>query len=255
MILLSKQRDLQSKFKDFFKRIFRLRLLSTVSYILVIICFLGTNLTSDVRINKSDSITSKIDVKESDVYAWCEAFLSGNFAECDNNASRDDILLSSFYSSDQVYSSTLSSELYEVLLEISSGSVLKIEELSSEDDTFELEVFYRPFKEITDFHFDCDSYKSLCDAYLSDELTQNDFNNALTELIIDGFRNCFVLEDTECSFKCSLKEEKIDERGIVSNASDLYLPLMEHQGVLKVLEVFEKDFKEQFNKYSEEYLN
>lgn len=254
MILLTRLYELRGMFKDILKGYSRLRILSIATCILVIICFLGANLTGDVKIDDSDSTSDKLSMKVGGVYAWCEAFLNGDFSECDNNTSIDDIKLSSFYSSEEVYSSTLSSELYEVLLEISSSSILKIEECSSEDETFELEVYFKPFKEITDFHFDCDSYRTLCDSYISGDLSQSDFDKAVAELIIDGFRNCFVLEDTECSFKCSLIEENLGERSIVTNASDLYLPLLEQQGVLPILEVFERDFKEQFNKYSEEYL-
>ena len=245
-------------FRDYSDELEVKRGLSTNSKIILIACLLVLCFITVVLflISRGDSEQKigevvKMD-KTSPAYAWCEGYLHHDFNACDVVTS-DAINLSSYYISDNAYTSEMSSELYDIILTRSADSINKIE-LKSYDSgkgTYTLEITYKPYKEMKEFTLDKSKFTDISDKYISGEYTDDNYQGEFEKFFVDSFNKCFKLDMEDKTFECTVTE---DENRKLEDVSSLFVPLIQEQGIVDITKTFEADFRKQLDEYSEEYL-
>lgn len=245
-------------FRDYSDELEVKRGLSTNSKIILIACLLVLCFISAVLflVNKADSEPKVAEVvkmdKTSPAYAWCEGYLHHDFNACDVVTS-DEINLSSYYISDNAYTSEMSSELYDIILIRSADSINKIEleKYDSELGTYSLKITYKPYKKMDKFDLDKSKFNDISEKYISGEYTDDNYQGEFEKFFVDSFNKCFKLDMEDKTFKCTIKE---DENRKLEDVSSLFVPLIQEQGIIDITKTFEADFQKQLDEYSEEYL-
>lgn len=245
-------------FKDYSDELEVKRGLSTNSKIILIACLLVLCFISVVLflVNKADSEPETAEVvkmdKTSPAYAWCEGYLHHDFNSCDVVTS-DAINLSSYYISDNAYTSEMSSELYDIILTRSADSINKIEleNYNQELGTYSLKITYKPYKKMDKFDLDKSEFKDISEKYISGEYTDDNYQGEFEKFFVDSFNKCFKLDMEDKTFECTITE---DENRKLEDVSSLFIPLIQKQGIVDITKTFEADFQKQLDEYSEEYL-
>lgn len=245
-------------FKDYSDELEIKRGLSTNSKIILIACLLVLCFISVVLflVNKADSEPETAEVvkmdKISPAYAWCEGYLHHDFNACDVVTS-DAINLSSYYISDNAYTSEMSSELYDIILTRSADSINKIEleNYNKELGTYSLKITYKPYKKMDKFDLDKSEFKDISEKYISGEYTDDNYQGEFEKFFVDSFNKCFKLDMEDKTFECTITE---DENRKLEDVSSLFIPLIQKQGIVDITKIFEADFQKQLDEYSEEYL-
>lgn len=245
-------------FKDYSDELEVKRGLSTNSKIILIACLLVLCFISVVLflVNKADSEPETAEVvkmdKTSPAYAWCKGYLHHDFNACDVVTS-DAINLSSYYISDNAYTSEMSSELYDIILTRSADSINKIEleDHNKELGTYSLKITYKPYKKMDKFDLDKSEFKDISEKYISGEYTDDNYQGEFEKFFVDSFNKCFKLDMEDKTFECTITE---DENRKLEDVSSLFIPLIQKQGIVDITKTFETDFQKQLDEYSEEYL-
>lgn len=245
-------------FKDYSDELEVKRGLSTNSKIILIACLLVLCFISVVLflVNKADSEPETAEVvkmdKTSPAYAWCEWYLHHDFNACDVVTS-DAVNLSSYYISDNAYTSEMSSELYDIILTRSADSINKIEleNYNKELGTYSLKITYKPYKKMDKFDLDKSEFKDISEKYISGEYTDDNYQGEFEKFFVDSFNKCFKLDMEDKTFECTITE---DENRKLEDVSSLFIPLIQKQGIVGITKTFEADFQKQLDEYSEEYL-
>ncbi len=245
-------------FQDYSDELEVKRGLSTNSKIILIACLLVLCFIAVVLflISKADSEPKVAEVvkmdKTSPAYAWCEGYLHHDFNACDVVTS-DEINLSSYYISDNAYTSEMSSELYDIILTRSADSINKIEleNYDSELGTYNLKITYKPYKKMDKFDLDKSEFKDISEKYISGEYTDDNYQGEFEKFFVDSFNKCFKLDMEDKTFECTITE---DENRKLEDVSSLFVPLIQEQGIIDITKTFEADFQKQLDEYSEEYL-
>lgn len=245
-------------FRDYSDELEVKRGLSTNSKIILIACLLVLCFISAVLflVNKEDSEPKVAEVvkmdKTSPAYAWCEGYLHHDFNACDVVTS-DAINLSSYYISDNAYTSEISSELYDIILIRSADSINKIEleKYDSELGTYSLKITYKPYKKMDKFDLDKSEFNDISEKYISGEYTDDNYQGEFEKFFVDSFNKCFKLDMEDKTFECTITE---DENRKLEDVSSLFVPLIQEQGIIDITKTFEADFQKQLDEYSEEYL-
>lgn len=245
-------------FKDYSDELEVKRGLSTNSKIILIACLLVLCFISVVLflINKADSEPEIAEVvkmdKTSPAYTWCEGYLHHDFNACDVVTS-DAINLSSYYISDNAYTSEMSSELYDIILTRSADSINKIEleNHNQELGTYSLKITYKPYKKMDKFDLDKSEFRDISEKYISGEYTDDNYQGEFEKFFVDSFNKCFKLDMEDKTFECTITE---DENRKLEDVSSLFIPLIQKQGIVDITKTFEADFQKQLDEYSEGYL-
>ena len=245
-------------FKDYSDELEVKRGLSTNSKIILIACLLVLCFITAVLflVNKADSEPEIAEVvkmdKTSPAYAWCEGYLHHDFNACDVVTS-DAINLSSYYISDNAYTSEMSSELYDIILTRSADSINKIEleNHNQELGTYSLKITYKPYKKMDKFDLDKSEFRDISEKYISGEYTDDNYQGEFEKFFVDSFNKCFKLDMEDKTFECTITE---DENRKLEDVSSLFIPLIQKQGIVDITKTFEADFQKQLDEYSEEYL-
>ena len=245
-------------FQDYSDELEVKRGLSTNSKIILIACLLVLCFIAVVLflISKADSEPKVAEVvkmdKTSPAYAWCEGYLHHDFNACDVVTS-DEINLSSYYISDNAYTSEMSSELYDIILTRSADSINKIEleNYDSELGTYNLKITYKPYKKMDKFDLDKSEFKDISEKYISGEYTDDNYQGEFEKFFVDSFNKCIKLDMEDKTFECTITE---DENRKLEDVSSLFVPLIQEQGIIDITKTFEADFQKQLDEYSEEYL-
>ena len=245
-------------FQDYSDELEVKRGLSTNSKIILIACLLVLCFIAVVLflISKAESEPKVAEVvkmdKTSPAYAWCEGYLHHDFNACDVVTS-DEINLSSYYISDNAYTSEMSSELYDIILTRSADSINKIEleNYDSELGTYNLKITYKPYKKMDKFDLDKSEFKDISEKYISGEYTDDNYQGEFEKFFVDSFNKCFKLDMEDKTFECTITE---DENRKLEDVSSLFVPLIQEQGIIDITKTFEADFQKQLDEYSEEYL-
>lgn len=245
-------------FKDYSDELEVKRGLSTNSKIILIACLFVLCFIAVVLflVNKADSEPETAEVvkmdKTSPAYVWCEGYLHHDFNACDVVTS-DVVNLSSYYISDNAYTSEMSSELYDIILTRSADSINKIEleNYNKELGTYSLKITYKPYKKMDKFDLDKSEFKDISEKYISGEYTDDNYQGEFEKFFVDSFNKCFKLDMEDKTFECTITE---DENRKLEDVSSLFIPLIQKQGIVDITKIFEADFQKQLDEYSEEYL-
>lgn len=189
---------------------------------------------------------------DSATYKWLEGYLTGDLDSCNARMLDSDVKLYNFYSSEESLQSSVSTDLYESLLQLSGDSIVSVKELSRVvgDDTvtFDIEVEYKDFEPISDKKYDFSTYEKVCTKYLDNSINLQEFNTETKAWIVSEFQEGIELSSDTQTLTVTLEEQEIGGYSYLKNASDLYLTLLEKQGAIDYMKEFEGSFFSEWNK-------
>lgn len=179
---------------------------------------------------------------ESGVYDWLRGYSKCDFEACDANASLSDFQFKAFGTSMQCSKSLVSEAIYEEMFNKSVESITNVSvDTSDTENEYKVTVTYKPYKNISSVTLDDSEFEKLTDKYVVEDCSLDDYREAVSDFIVTKFSDCFELSDTEQTLEVTLKQGMEGEEMVVTNVSDLIIPLIDNQGISEIVDVFERD--------------
>lgn len=185
--------------------------------------------------------------------SWCKFFIEKDYITCDNLSSSGDKKLSAYMETDYAYKSNASGEIYTKMLDKLGENITSVALKSATDHIgyiqYFLEIEYYKYDVATPIVINQDEYKTLCEAYIANEISDNEYAEGVSELYLESFDLLFVVTDkTLYKEVVQLSVKKIEGLDYVYGTGALILKMYNVENIETLLALYESNVSKEINK-------
>ena len=206
-------------------------------------------------IEDSNTYRSSMEITDNNIaVAWCKALIKKDYKACDSLSSSGDKKLYGYTGTEYSYKSNVSGDIYFKMLDKLSANIqsVSIKSVTQYDGYSEyyLEIEYYKYSEKANVSIDTDAYKSLCESYIANEISDVDYEKGLSALYISSFDSMFTVSDkTLYKEVIPLSVKTVDNLEYVYGTGDFVLKMYRAENIETLLTLYETNISKEINKY------